>query len=136
MDARTYWTAWVTPGNDEPLLSPDGIAGNRARPGEAGNLFSPELRAWYEVEIVNNPDDPGLIAGQDLDARVILRATGHGPNGTVSRIEWELYQAEAIGLGRPCPSYAQQGIDADGAGLNDCMGTIVNTSTTYTINTP
>ena len=136
MDANTYWTVWVNPNNLEPLQAPDGIAGNGIRSGQPGNLFNEKMRAWYEVEIVNNLDDPGLALGEDQDARVIIRSTGHGPNGTVARIEWEVLQSDAVGLGRPCPSYAQQGIDADGAGLNDCMGTITGGMTVYSVNTP
>ncbi len=86
----TRWGAWVTPGNTEPLVAPAGIAGNGALPGDAGNLFSPEMRVWYDVVVVNNPEDPGFVPGEDHDGRVVLRVTGHGPNGTVARVEWDV----------------------------------------------
>lgn len=134
LDPAAKWGAYVNPNNQEPLQKPPMIAGNEAQPGETGNLFSPDMRAWYEVEIVNNIDDDNFEIGGDQDGRVILRSTGHGPNGTVARIEWEVQMGTATSSsGRPCPAYGQGGIDSDGAGLNDCMGTITNTTTTYTI---
>lgn len=129
------WSALVVANNNEAsLLAPGEIAGNEVRPGASGSLFSTDIRAWFKVEILNNLDDTGFAAGNDTDGRVILRSTGYGPNGTVARVEWTVSQSGVIGLGRPCPSYAQGGIDADGAGLNDCMGTITNTQTSFSIN--
>lgn len=134
LDDTTKWSTWVNPSNQEPLQKPALIAGNEVPPGQPGNLLSAEMRAWYEVEIVNNLDDPMFTAGNDGDGRVIIRSTGHGPNGTVARIEWEVKMGSATSSsGRPCPAYGQAGIDSDGAGLNDCMGTISGDVTTYTI---
>lgn len=134
LDPATNWGALVNPNNQEPLQKPSGIPGNEIPPGQPGNLLSAELRAWYEVEIVNNINDPGYGVGNDADGRVIIRSTGHGPNGTVARIEWEVKMGSNTSTsGRPCPAYGQAGIDADGAGLNDCMGTISSDVTTYTI---
>ncbi len=131
-----FWSAWVVANNNEgSLLAPSGIEGNEVKPGDAGNLFSADVRAWFKVEILNNRDDADFAVGNDEDGRVILRSTGYGPNGTVARVEWTVATPNAIGLGRPCPTYAQGGIDADGAGLNDCMGTInTGTTTTFSIN--
>ena len=126
-----HWSAYVNPNNQEPLQRPGGIPGNEIQPGQPGNLFSPGMRAWYEVEILNNLNDNGFAAGDDEDARVIIRSTGHGPDGTVARIEWEVQIGGNSGL--PCPAYAQAGIDSDGAGRNDCMGAIDANVTTYSI---
>ena len=108
------------------------IAGNRVRPGQPGNLFAPDARAWYEVVIENNRDDPGwdpdLPDQVDRDSRVLIRATGYGPNGAVAQIEW---QVSSSGMTTPdhCPGYGQKGMAEDGAGRNDCLGTIVATDT-------
>lgn len=136
VNPTTYWSQFVTPNNGAPLVSPPGIAGNGAEPSTASNLFTPEMRAWYQVEIVNNLDDPGFVLGEDQDGRVVLRSTGYGPNGTTARIEWDVRVTGAIVPGSPCPSYAQAGIDAHGAGLNDCMGSVTSDMATYSINNP
>jgi hypothetical protein len=90
------------------------------------------MQGWYSVEILNNPSDPRLAAGEDSDARVILRATGRGPNGAIAIVELEVSGAGATGIGRPCPGYGQKGLAEDGAGRNDCLGT-VNISDTATL---
>lgn len=125
------WDAYVQPSNVNPLR-PTQIVGNEAAPGEAGNLFAADVNAWYEVEILNNVDDGGFIAGDDDDKRVIIRSTGHGPNGAVARVEWEVGVSSVRG-NRPCPSYGQKGMSEDGTGRNDCLTTIVSTDVaTYT----
>lgn len=99
----THWGSLVNPKNF-PLIPPPGLPGDGAKPGEAGNLFSPELEAWYEVEILNNQDDgnfvasppaveagfQGFILGDDTDGRIILQVTGHGPNNAAVRLEVEV----------------------------------------------
>lgn len=97
LDPVNKWSAWIKPNNAEPLIAPSGIAGNGARPEHSDNLFSPEMRVWYEVVVVNNLEDPGYALGQDQDGRVILRVTGHGPNGTVARVEWDIRAQAAPG---------------------------------------
>lgn len=39
-------------------------------------------------------------------------------------IEVQVSGAGLQAAGRPCPGYAQRGIDADGSGRNDCLGTV------------
>src|SRR5690349_17951139 len=85
----TAWGAYVEPNNVNPQ-SPEEIPGNGILPGEDGNLFTPEMNAWYEITILNNPTDPSFAAGEDFDKRVIIRSTGHGPNGAVAQVEWEI----------------------------------------------
>jgi hypothetical protein len=133
--ATTKWSELVNAYNDPPVALSD-IPGSGVLPGQAGNPFSPDMKAWYEVTILNNIEDTGYMTGTDDDARVILRVTGHGPGGTVAQIEWEVRAGGAIGRATPCPSYAQQNMDAHGAGFNLCMSTIDNTVGTYSINTP
>lgn len=122
----TFFSALVEPNNANPQ-KPTQIVGNGAMPGQAGNLFSADMNAWYEVEVLNNVEDPGFAAGNDTDRIVIIRSTGHGPGGAVAQVEWYV-KADAIsGLGRPCPSYGQKGMSEDGAGRNDCLTTVVST---------
>jgi hypothetical protein len=127
------WSAFVN-ANNSPIESPVDLPGNNVQPGQAGNPLSPELKAWYQVEIRNNVNDPGFAGGTDDDNQVILRVTGYGPNGTMAQIEWDVRAGGTIGLGRPCPTYAQGNIDADGAGLNECMGSISNTVSAFSLN--
>src|SRR5689334_2675594 len=58
VDSVSKWSALVEPNNDVPQLPAD-IVGNGVAHGDPGNLFSPDTLAWYEVEILNNPDDAG-----------------------------------------------------------------------------
>lgn len=131
VNSSTRFTALVSPSNQVPS-SPQGISGNGIRPGAAGNLFSADLQAWYQVEILNNRNDPGYATGSDEDARVIIRATGYGPAGATARLEWEVQASGMSGIGRPCPGYGQKGLSEDGSGRNDCMGTVeVGDTATY-----
>jgi hypothetical protein len=136
VNSTTKFSDFVNPSNTNPQ-KPSGIVGNGARPGEAGNLFSTDQNAWYEVEILNNLEDTGFAAGDDNDKTIIIRSTGHGPNGAVAQVEWYV-RADAIsGLGRPCPSYGQKGMAEDGAGRNDCLTTVVSTDVaTYSPGSP
>jgi hypothetical protein len=123
-DPVTYWTALVKPNNEDPA-APAGILGNGAQPGSDDGVLSDDASAWYEVSILNNVGDPELAIGGDRDARVVLRATGHGPDRTSVTLEVEVEASGSIGLGgRPCPGYGQRGMGEDGAGRNDCLGTI------------
>jgi len=128
-DTSTFWSAFVSISNAN-VQAPPGIPGNGAQPGDAENLFHEDMQAWYEVQVLNNRDDPRLNdTGADSDQRVILRSTGHGPNGTVAIIEWEVKGGGNPGPGRPCPSYGQKGMAEDGAGRNDCLTNVDATQT-------
>jgi len=82
-------TAYVSASNNPPLPRP-GFPSNGALPGTAANLLSADQNASYTVEILNNPGDPGFAAGRDDDQRVIIRSTGHGPQGSTVILEWEV----------------------------------------------
>jgi hypothetical protein len=128
-DHATYWSAFVEPYNvNNPTPN---VFGNGALPGTANNLFSPDMNAWFRVEIFNNRNDLGYSAGADQDKRVVIRSTGYGPNGAIAIIEWEIQADAASGYGRPCPGYGQKGMSEDGAGRNDCLG-VINTLDTAT----
>jgi hypothetical protein len=120
VNAISGFAEFVEPSNVD-AQSPDQIYGNRALPGEENNLFTETMNAWYEVVILNNDSDPGFVAGNDDDRRVIIQSTGHGPNGTIARVEIEIVAAAAQEIGRPCPTYGQKGLSEDGAGRNDCL---------------
>lgn len=74
------WTNW---------LGVPGFAANNALPGSPDNQFGPDQQAYYKVTVVNNHADPGGAAS-DTDKDVIIHSEGHGPNGTISIIEWEV----------------------------------------------
>ena len=120
------WASYLSASN-ATIQAPSGIVGNNIYPGVAGNPFSTDQQAWYRVEIVNNRNDTGYATGADVDKRVILRVTGHGPGGAIAQLEWEV-TAGAVGMsGTPCNTYAQRNISENGGGAADCLGTISNT---------
>jgi hypothetical protein len=128
-DPDIHWSALVTPENQDIGLSP-AVAGNGLPSGDEGNLFSSDRQSWYEVEIRNNVSDPGFVAGQDDDARVVIRSTGHGPDGARVILEVEVSGLSlSTGINEICAGYGQRGLDADGSGRDDCMGVVDSGST-------
>lgn len=83
------FTGLVSAQNNAPL-SPTEIPGNGVQPGASGNLLSADQQGWYEVTILNNRSDTGFVDGKDDDGILLLQVTGHGPNGAMKRIEWEV----------------------------------------------
>lgn len=93
----TGWSAYVRPSNlplPPPLAAPD-LPSSGAQPGSLDNLFSADQNAWFSVTLLNNRSDPGFAAGADNDGQVIIRSTGHGPQGSVAIIEWEVSRSGA-----------------------------------------
>jgi hypothetical protein len=132
VNAATKWSDVVDPSTPAAPVAhvPVGLLGNLALPGEPGNPFTSTLGASYSVEILNNRGDPGYALGDDTDARVIIRSTGHGPDGATSIIEWEVTM-EATTSSTPCRVYAMENQSEDNSGNNRCIGTI-DTSQTAT----
>ncbi len=128
IDVATGWAALISPSN-ATIQSPTAIPGNNVVTEETGNVLSDDMVASYKIEILNNRDDSGFSTGTDADKRVVVRSTGYGPNGAVAVIEWDISGASSVGTGRPCPGYGQRGMAEDGAGRNDCLGTITNADT-------
>lgn len=127
---------YVEPYNTDPQR-PAGIVGNGALPGTPGNLLSPDMNAWYEVEILNNVDDTGFAAGDDTDATVIIRSTGHGANGTMAMVEWRVGADTSTGRGPPCGPYGQEAQTESGAAWNPCMRNVnAGDTATYSPSTP
>jgi hypothetical protein len=80
--------------------NPNPIPGNGAMPGDPASLFSAELGAWYEVEVLNNLGDPGP---GDTDGILLLRSTGYGPGGARVVLEIEVQDGPPISTGPPRP---------------------------------
>ena len=66
------------------------IPGNGIQPGQSGNLLSSDQQGWYEVTLRNNANDQAGSPTQDEDGILIIQVTGHGPNGAMKRMEWEV----------------------------------------------
>ena len=92
------WSAYVTAQNGAAApISTALIPSSDALPSTPNNLFSPEQRAWFEIMLLNNRDDPGfdgVTPPLDQDSRIIIRSTGHGPQGALAIIEWEVQRAD------------------------------------------
>jgi len=85
------WTTYVRPSNNPSVtLSAPDLPSSGALPGMPDNLFSADQNAWFSVEILNNRNDPGFATGSDMDRQLIIRSTGHGPQGSVAIVEWEV----------------------------------------------
>ena len=125
VDPAAKWSAFVSPSNASPPF-PAGIYGNQKQPGDPSNLFSPGVSAWYEVSILNNRTDPNFAnpSTNDSDARVIIRSTGHGPDGSTAQVEWEVAAGNITGSSLPCNETAQKDQNANGNGNNGCLGTV------------
>jgi len=95
------WSALVHKANAAPLLplATQVLPSNGVLPGDVSdqNLFAADLNAWFSVTILNNPDDPGFNADHDNDAdgQVIIQSSGHGPQGALAIIEWEVRRLPA-----------------------------------------
>ena len=139
IDMGTKWSAFV----EAPTSTlvpvphiPTALPGNNVLPGVSGNPFTATTNAWYSIEIYNNRDDPSYLAlgGDDTDARVIIRSTGHGPDGATSIIEWEVTMM-ATNEDTPCDDSGQKNQNASNSTYNPCLNAI-NTSDTEVLPTP
>jgi hypothetical protein len=89
----TSWSAYCTANNVDLMDISTVIPSSDATPGDAAhhNLFSPDQNAWFHIDILNNRDDPGYRTNPpncDNDGILIIRSTGHGPQGSLAIIEW------------------------------------------------
>lgn len=83
--------------------TPPALRGNEKMPGQPGNIFSADMRAWYRVTIYNNETDFNFdgthpTLPRDSDGRVFLESVGFGPNRTTATVIVELQ-------GLPAPSF-------------------------------
>jgi hypothetical protein len=124
-----HWPdSYVSASNASPPILLE-IPGNQKLPGDPSNLLSPSMNAWFEVELLNDHGDLGYTGGTESNGRIIIRSTGHGPDGATAIVEWDVSAAGANAFAKPCPSYGQKGMAEDGAGRNDCLSTIDSTQT-------
>ena len=90
----TSWGHYLKESNTPPLVDMSAfIPSSDAQPGDpAGrNPFDRDQNAWYHIDLLNNRDDDNFLAGQnnnDADGIVIIRSTGHGPQGSLAIVEW------------------------------------------------
>lgn len=102
---KTTWSTYVVSLNQAPLVDMSTpIPSSGARPGSPNNLFDPDQNAWFEIVLLNNPDDPAFRVGtgaNETDGKVIIRSTGHGPQGSLAIIEWEI---QRVGYWASIPS--------------------------------
>jgi hypothetical protein len=94
-DLTRKWSALVHQFNSDPVLplATSVLPSNGALPTTPNNLFSPDQNAWFSVAILNNANDIGFsdpTGSNDLDGQVIIQSTGHGPQGAMAIIEWEV----------------------------------------------
>jgi hypothetical protein len=92
----TTWSAYCTANNQVPLADMSTvIPSSDAMPGDPGhhNLFSGDQNAWFHIDILNNRSDDSYrnnTPNCDSDGILIIRSTGHGPQGSLVIIEWEV----------------------------------------------
>ncbi len=133
--ATQNFSEYVSESNGS-IQTPAGLAGNEVPHGDANSLFTGDIPMSYTVSILNNPEDPGFARAdnapnpQDTDGIVILRSVGYGPGTSMVVLEVKVNGGDTRNTSRPCPGYAQRGMAEDGAGRNDCLGTIDSTDQT------
>lgn len=88
------WSNYVAPPG---FFLATAIPGNNVPPEDPSSLFTKDQNASFQIQLLNNRDDPGYTAPFDLgnrindqDGRIIIRSTGHGPQGSLAIIEWEV----------------------------------------------
>jgi len=123
MNATTGWAAYLSASNTT-VQAPPGILGNDKLPGDPLNPLSTDTQSFYHVEILNNHSDSGFTTGADADKRVVIRSTGHGPNGSLAIIEWDVTAGVGGASATPCGEYSQGQQSESGGGYNGCMGQV------------
>ena len=130
--SQPTWSGFINPSNN-PTPVPAAwaaIYGN----GDGNNAFTSDTGASYAIQIFNNHSDTGFVAGADNDHRVIIRATGFGPDGATAVIEWDVSGGSGSTQSTPCNEYSQGQLSEGGGGNNGCLSTITggagNTQTT------
>ena len=104
-------TNWTGPGTWSPFVAapPTLVAlpfpSNNAPPGAADNPFTADQNAWFGVEAYNNRLDPSIAVPADSDDQIVLRSTGHGPQGSVAIVEIEIRRYP---FGGPTPAVSTE----------------------------
>lgn len=107
----TSWGTYCAPNNAPPLvLMSSVIPSSDAPPSDrVNNLFSVDQQAWFHIDVLNNREDPGFATNTgtcDTDGILILRSTGHGPQGSVAIVEWRVQRLGYRGSLGPSPPAA------------------------------
>jgi hypothetical protein len=111
-DQDRGWGAYVLPNGAAKDLQPSELPSNHAPPGSLNNMFSPEMNASFDVVLINNRSDdhysgpsmPAFAApDNDHDGVIIIQSTGHGPQGSVAVIEWEVQRFAPPDVTDPLP---------------------------------
>src|SRR5215475_2876267 len=88
---KTSWSSYVVSRNEAPLVDMSTlIPSSGALPGSPNNLFDRDQNAWFEIALLNNRDDDAFGVGtgpNETDGKVMIRSTGHGPQGSLAIIE-------------------------------------------------
>jgi Tfp pilus assembly protein PilX len=101
VEGTSFWSAYTHPKN--LIIEVPAFPSNGALPGTANNPFSADQNAWFNVELLNNRSDPDFTGGTDQDGQLIIRSTGHGPQGSVAIIEWEVRRFANPAVALPPP---------------------------------
>lgn len=89
----TSWSAYCTANNLLLANMSTVIPSSDAMPGTSNNLFDRDQNAWFHIDILNNRSDqsyPNNTPNCDSDGILIIRSTGHGPQGSLAILEWEV----------------------------------------------
>lgn len=91
----TSWSAYCTANNQSLMDMSTVIPSSDALPGDVAgrNLFDRDQNAWFHIDILNNRSDESYTNNTpncDSDGILIIRSTGHGPQGSLAIIEWEI----------------------------------------------
>jgi hypothetical protein len=107
--AATNWSNYLTANNAPPLVLMSSVIPSSDAPptDRTNNLFSVDQQAWFHIDVLNNRDDPGFATNTgtcDTDGILILRSTGHGPQGSVAIVEWRVQRIGYRGSQTPVPT--------------------------------
>jgi Tfp pilus assembly protein PilX len=109
-DPLLGWSAYLSPNGAQKALTIAELPSNGVLPGLPNNLFSPDMNAYFEVTLINNRSDDHYTQvtppnENDHDGVLIIHSVGHGPQGSVAVIEWEVQRfAFPVPPGPPWPS--------------------------------
>lgn len=119
VDSQTGFTSVGLSANNAAPPYPTEIYGNDKAIGDGQNPFSTDTQAWYHVEILNDRADTGYATGVDNNKRVVIRATGYGPDGATAIVEWDV-QSSGTPVEAPCQNN-QKNQAGDNSAVNECL---------------
>jgi hypothetical protein len=97
------WGDYIVANNANVASVPTALIPTNGK-GPGQNPFGVDQQASYDIQLYNNRSDPGYATGDDLDGRLIIRSTGHGPQGSLAILEWEVQRIDHfLEAGEPVP---------------------------------